>query len=156
MTTQKEMADHIDMSVRAIQDVLDKFEFPRKGFDKDKVRVRYIRHLREKAAGRYSGEQLDLAEERARLTFHQANIASLDERVKEGELVSVEEVEKYTRDMVLNCRAKLLSIPTKAAHEFVNLSDLSEIQDALKAHIHEALLELSNEFSKPSDKEGLS
>ena len=89
------------------------------------------------------GAELDLGEERARLTHHQANIAELDERVQRGELIPAEIVERVWSDMVASFRAKILSIPTKAAHQFIALNNISEIQDALKEHHNEALLELS-------------
>lgn len=87
---------------------------------------------------------LDIVKERARLTYHQANIAELDEDVKRGELIPAETVEIVWADMVSSFRAKLLSMPTKSAHEFVSLTDLSEIQDAIKAQVNEALEELAD------------
>lgn len=86
---------------------------------------------------------LDIVKERARLTHHQANIAELDEEVKRGELIPAYVVEQVWGDMLASFRAKILSVPTKAAHQFVALTDLSEIQDALKEHLCEALTELS-------------
>ena len=88
-------------------------------------------------------DDLDLGEERARLTHHQANIAELDESVKRGELIPAEVVERVWSDMIASFRAKILSIPTKAAHQFISLTSITEIQDALKEHHNEALLELS-------------
>lgn len=93
-------------------------------------------------------EGLDIVAERARLTFHQANIAELDEEIKRGELIPSEVVEQVWSDMVASFRAKILSIPTKAAHQFVALTEINEIQDALKEHHHEALQELSEYDSK--------
>lgn len=87
---------------------------------------------------------LDIVQERARLTYHQANIAELDEDVRRGELIPADVVERVWSDMAASFRAKILSIPTKAAHQFVNLTNISEIQDALKEHHCEALLELSD------------
>ena len=88
-------------------------------------------------------ELYDYEMERARLTHHQANIASLDEQVKEGKLIPSEIVETAWVDFVAAFRAKTLSIPTKAAHHFITLSDLNQIQDCLKEHLNEALSELS-------------
>lgn len=82
--------------------------------------------------------------ERARLTYHQANIASLDEQVKEGRLIPAETVESAWVDFVAAFRAKVLSIPTKAAHHFITLDDLNQIQDCLKEHLFEALAELAD------------
>ena len=90
-----------------------------------------------------SGVDLDITEERARLTHHQANIAELDEQVQRGDLIPADVVERVWSDMVASFRAKVLSIPTKAAHQFISLTSISEIQDALKEHHNDALLELS-------------
>ena len=87
---------------------------------------------------------LDIVAERARLTYHQANIAELEEDVKRGELIPADVVERVWSDMAASFRAKILSIPTKAAHQFIALTNISEIQDALKEHHNEALLELSD------------
>lgn len=88
-------------------------------------------------------EWFDYEKERARLTYHQANIAALDEQVKEGKLIPSEIVESTWVDFVAAFKAKTLSIPTKAAHHFITLSDLNQIQDCLKEHLNEALSELS-------------
>lgn len=87
---------------------------------------------------------LDIVAERARLTYHQANIAELEEDIKRGELIPADVVERVWSDMVASFRAKIMSIPTKAAHQFVSLTEISEIQDALKEHHFEALQELSD------------
>lgn len=89
------------------------------------------------------GQCFDLDAERARLTYHQANIASLDEQVKEGRLIPTEIVKTAWADLVMAFRSKILSIPTKAAHHFLNLCELTQIQACLKYHLYEALNELA-------------
>lgn len=86
----------------------------------------------------------DYESERARLTHHQANKVSLEEQVLQGKLIPSETVERVWSNMVASFRAKMLSIPTKAAHQFLSLSDLNESQDLLKDHVYEALDELSD------------
>ncbi|WP_345198935.1 terminase small subunit [Kistimonas scapharcae] len=90
------------------------------------------------------GDWFDYEKERARLTHHQANIAGLDEEVKRGRLIPADVVESAWVDFVAAFRAKVLSIPTKAAHQFITLSDLNQIQDCLKEHLFEALAELAD------------
>jgi phage terminase Nu1 subunit (DNA packaging protein) len=143
MATQKQIAEHLDLSERRIADLLVELGLPTRNCDLSTARIAYIRELREKAAGRYTEGDLDLSKERARLTFHQANIAELDEDIKRGKLIPAETVEKVWSDMVAAFRAKILSIPTKSAHQFVAITDLSEIQDVIKEHLNEALVELS-------------
>ena len=94
--------------------------------------------------GGSEAEFYDYEMERARLTHHQANIAALDEQVKEGRLIPAEVVQGAWDDFVAAFRAKTLSIPTKAAHHFITLSDLNQIQDCLKEHLNEALAELAD------------
>ena len=86
----------------------------------------------------------DFEKERARLTYHQANIAALDEQVKETELISAETVCRAWCDLTTAFSAKVRSIPTKAAHNFIRLTDINQIQDCLKVYLNEALTELSN------------
>lgn len=86
----------------------------------------------------------DYEAERARLTHHQANKASLEEQVLEGRLIEADVVERVWGDMVSSFRAKVLAVPTKAAHQFLALNDLNDAQDLLKDHLHEALAELSD------------
>ncbi|WP_263079500.1 terminase small subunit [Endozoicomonas sp. Mp262] len=89
-------------------------------------------------------EVFDYDVENARLTHHKANIAALDEQVKEGKLIPADVVEAAWVDFVAAFRAKILGIPTKAAHQFLNLTDLAQIQDCLKEHLFEALAELAD------------
>lgn len=81
----------------------------------DKSIIDYCSHLREKAAGRSGGGEYDLTEERARLAHHQANIAALDEKVKEKTLIPADIVVTRWQDILTNVRAKVLSIPTQLA-----------------------------------------
>lgn len=89
-------------------------------------------------------EFFDYEAERARLTFHQANKADLEEQVLRGKLIPSETVERVWSDMVASFRSRVLAVPTKAAHQFLALDDLNAAQDLLKEHLHEALRELSD------------
>ena len=60
------------------------------------------------------GTVYDYDAERARLTHHQANIASLDEAKRRGELIPAEDVAREWADMVGRCRSKLLALPAIA------------------------------------------
>ncbi len=86
MATQKEIAKHLSMSERRIVDVLKKIGLPGKGNTLDEARDAYISYLREVAAGRGSDGEHDLTEERARLSFHQANGQEMKNQVLRKEL----------------------------------------------------------------------
>ena len=122
MATQSEIAKHLDLSKRRVADLLIELNLPTKGCDLDTARIAYIKRLRDSAAGRMKDSELDYAAEKTRLTFHQANIAELDEDIKRGELIPAETVERVWSDLVASFRAKILSIPTKAAHQFIALT----------------------------------
>ena len=93
-----------------------------------------------------SGDELDGNAERARLTHHQANIAELDEEVRRGVLVDRDEVVIEVSEAAANMRAKLLNIPHKVAPVIVAVDDLHEVKAVLETAVHEALLELHNQY----------
>lgn len=90
------------------------------------------------------GRVHDYEAERARLTHHQANKTALEEEVLKGTLIPAETVERVQGDMVSSFRAKILSIPTKAAHALLNLEDMNDAKDTLKEFLYEALKELAD------------
>jgi len=90
---------------------------------------------------------LDPQKERARLTHHQANIAALEEKELEGELVRRSEVVAEVSDAIANCRAKLLSLPSKMASVVAGMSSVADIRNALQDGIYEALDELYNAYA---------
>lgn len=74
LRTQADLAAHLDMSERNLRDVLEVLGLDHKRVPQRDVRVAYIRHLRETAAGRASGSGdggLDLVQERAALAREQ-------------------------------------------------------------------------------------
>ena len=81
--------------------------------------------------------------EKARLTYHQANIAAMDESIKRGELIPAELFERCLFDIFTALRAKALSIPTKTAHQLCALTSIQEIEAVLKEQVDEALTEMS-------------
>lgn len=89
-------------------------------------------------------ELYDYEIERARLTHHQANKAALEEKVLHGELIPTDEVIRVQGNMVSAFRARSLSIPTKAAHSLLGVTDLNEGKAILKQFVYEALDELAD------------
>jgi len=100
-----------------------------------------------------NGEYHSLEAERARLTFHQANKTALEEDVLKGRLITAEEVLDTWSAKVSAFRAKMLSLPTKTAHLLLNIQDFEEVDAILKAHIYEALQELSESNESYSENQ---
>lgn len=88
---------------------------------------------------------LDLTGERARLTFHQANKTELEVAQLRGDLIPREIVIATWQAYSANARAKLLSLPTKAAHAAIAATQLHEIEEVLKEQVYEALAELASD-----------
>ena len=94
--------------------------------------------------GMLSGERLDLTQERAKLAKKQQEKTALQVEEMRGELVPAGEVSREWNSMVANCRAKLLSLPVKAASALVGCDSLPQVQKILNSHITEALSELAS------------
>ena len=74
MPSQREIAQHLDMSERNARDVLKGLGIDWTTADLDEIRIAYIRNLREKAAGRGSSQADDLVAARtAEATVKAAN-----------------------------------------------------------------------------------
>lgn len=87
--TQPEIAAHLDISDRRLRELLTQFGFDHKQISLSEIRTAYIRDLREKAAGRATEGDLDLATERARLASEQADKIAMQNAERRGELAPV-------------------------------------------------------------------
>lgn len=91
---QKEIAEHLDLSQPAVSGLMDRLGIDWKTSTMDEIRVAYIRHLREQAAGRAASGDLDLATERARLAKEQADKVAMQNAVTRGDLAPVVMIEE--------------------------------------------------------------
>lgn len=143
MATQEELAAHLDLSDRQIRDLAAREVLPRarRGqWDLDACRLAYLRHLRELAAGR----DAQLAMERARLAKGQADAQEMKNAQLRGELIPREDVVVAWQSVIARSRARLLSLPGKAAPLVAGLSSLAEIKELLTDIVHDALAELAS------------
>jgi phage terminase Nu1 subunit (DNA packaging protein) len=84
--TQTEIAAHLDISDRRLRELLGEWGIDHKTASLSDIRTRYIRRLREEAAGRSSGGEYDLTSERARLAKEQADKVAMANAVTRDEL----------------------------------------------------------------------
>lgn len=84
--TQPEIAAHLDISDRRLRELLSEWGIDHKATTLSDIRIRYIRRLREEAAGRASGGEYDLTNERARLAKEQADKVAMANAVTRNEL----------------------------------------------------------------------
>ncbi|WP_294348458.1 hypothetical protein [Prosthecochloris sp.] len=80
--------------------------------------------------------------ERARLTFHQANNAEMEEQRKRRELIPANDIRQAWSDIISSARLKMLSLPTRIA-SVCSGKPASEIEKEAREIVNEALIELS-------------
>lgn len=91
--TQAEIATHLDISDRRVRELATEWAIDSRELSLGEWRVRYLRKLREEAAGRAGGGDLDLVSERARLAKAQADRIEMQNAVTRKELAPTELIE---------------------------------------------------------------
>lgn len=85
--TQVEIAEHLDLSERRVRDVLRELGIDHRDSSLDEVRVKYIRVMREKAAGRGSDNNGQLVESRIEESREKTLALRLDRLERQGEII---------------------------------------------------------------------
>lgn len=146
MATLHEVAAHLGVTIKYVQDLIANGTLEKKGrgeYDLNACREAYITRLREAAAGRANSGDLNLTDERARLAKEQADAKEMENAITRGELVYIEDVAKRVEVALSNVKTKLLAVPTKVAAEAAAADDAKEVQALIERHIIEALNELA-------------
>ena len=144
MATQADVAAHLDLTDRTVRDLKRRGVFGADGrgqMDLDACRIAYIRHLRERAAGRASddaeAEGLDLTAERARLAREQADHFAMKNARERKELAPLADITAALVAVIEMAKAKLMRVPAKVAKS----------DGKLKARIADALEDALDELS---------
>ena len=95
--------------------------------------------------------EFDLAEQRARLTFHQANLEAMKEDERRGASIPAVEVEKAWLDHVMSARAVLLALPTKLAPAVMGATTMREVETFAREEIYRALDALESATAPDDD-----
>lgn len=88
--TQAEIASHLDISDRRLRELLTEWGLDHKQVSLSEIRTRYIRKLREEAAGRAAQGDIDLPTERALLARAQREGQEIKNAVARGDYAPVE------------------------------------------------------------------
>jgi phage terminase Nu1 subunit (DNA packaging protein) len=99
------------MSQQAVSEFLDKAGIDWRVVLLDEIRITYIRHLREMAAGRAAAGDLDLATERAMLAREQRIKIEMQNAVTRGELAPVALLEEVLTAAASKVAGVLDAIP---------------------------------------------
>ena len=148
MATQRDVAEHLDLSTKSISELITKGVLPskkgRSPLNIDVCRHAYISYLRKLAGYHKKSGSGDIAEEKTRLTKAQADKAELEVSELEGKLIPAPLVQDTWTDFVANVRAKLLGIPSSLAHQMIATENYAEAEKLLKDCIYDALNELAD------------
>lgn len=90
-----------------------------------------------------TGQPCNPAAEKARLDRLRAD--QIEQKMAEdrGELIRIDQAARIVDKMILDCRQRLLAIPTKAAPLVMGCKTLPAARDVLKKAVHEALYDLT-------------
>ncbi len=147
MATQREVSEHLGLSVPSISELIKKGVLPskrgRSPLDLDVCRHAYISYLRKLSGYHKKSGSGDIAEEKTRLTKAQADRAELEVSELEGRLIPATLVQDTWTDFVANVRAKLLGMPSRLAHQMIATEDYAEAEKLLKDCVYDALNELA-------------
>ena len=94
--------------------------------------------------GLSNANKSSLEVERTRLASAQAEKTELEVEVIKGNLIPADQAQAVVDNMISAFRARLMSLPTKAAPTIVQMAETAEAESALREKAYEALNELSN------------
>nr|CRH07363.1 Protein of unknown function [Candidatus Magnetococcus massalia] len=145
MATQREIAQHLDLSERRVRDLLKELGLPSRQSDLEQVRTAYIRHLRAVASRHKSEEGLDLTQERAKLAAAQRKKTEIEVAKLRGELLPVDEVKHVAFTLARRTRDRLMLIPHRLSAILGSEPNPVQVERQMEEAIREALEELSGE-----------
>lgn len=134
--TQAEIAAHLDISDRRLRELLTEFDLDHKQVPMAEIRVRYLRKLREEAAGRAAGGDLDLAGERALLAKEQRIRIEMQNAVTRKELAPVFLIEEVLAKAGSRAARILDTIPGLIRRRAPELN--ADILEAVQAEVSKA------------------
>lgn len=73
----------------------------------------------------------------------ETDLAELELEKERGNVIEVKLIERQWTNLVIGCKSKLLSIPTKLAPILANETDINLVKNIIEQTINQALLELS-------------
>ena len=133
---QKDIAEHLDLSQQAVSAMLERLEIDWKAADLSDIRVSYIRHLREQAAGRATLGNLDLATERAGLAKAQRERIEMQNAVTRNELAPVILIEEVLTKAAAKVAGIFDAIPGMVRRRFPALT--ADVIDEIASEVARA------------------
>ena len=94
----------------------------------------------------------DFNAEKTRKEKAQADKIEMENSVTRGELVPAADVEKGWADILSRVKTRMMQVPYSCAMIIAGETDMSKIQDVMREHVRDALLELSGDW-RDSDED---
>lgn len=141
----KAVARFLDMTERRVRQLRDEKVIDEAApglYNLQETNRKYINYLRKRNPE--NDESIDYNTERAKLIRAKRQNEEFDLHLKEGRLHEAVEIETVMKDMLVNFKSRLMSIPAKLSPVLVKKTDRAEIFKIIKAQVDEALNELSD------------
>lgn len=155
MSTQREVAEHLDLSVKRISELIKDGILPskmgRSPLNIDVCRHAYISYLRKLGGYNKRSGSGDIAEEKTRLTKAQADAAELKVSELEGALIPANLVIDTWTDIAAIVRVRLLGLASKIAHHVIAVKTYQEAELIINNEVYETLQELAESNGIPKD-----
>lgn len=155
--TQAQAAEVVGLTARRLRQLADEGEGPPQTaggqYDPKELGRWYRQRVMSELGVADDGVAYDYEAERARLTKAQADKTELEAAELAGALVRVEDVEAEWSRLLGASRARLLSLPTKAAPRARVAVNDEEAAALIEAEVIEALQELSTDGIPPTTRE---
>lgn len=143
MPTQQQIADRLDLSQRAVSELMGKLGIDTKNATLDAITIAYIRHLRGVASGHRSEDGLDLTRERVLTERVDRELKEMALSEKRGMLINVSQLEPELTNMVGAFKSELLARDDKLAADITALYGVKIDVTILNEYTYAALSQLS-------------
>lgn len=143
MPTQTAIAEHLDLSQKAVSELMAELGINWSTATMDEIRVAYLRRLRSVAAGHKSSSGADLVHERVENERLDRQLKELQLAEKKGQLVNVAQLEPMLVQMVVAFRTEVLSRDDRLKDALDALYGIDVDLQVLNDHSHECLEQLA-------------
>jgi len=155
MATQRELAEHLDLSTKRISELIRDGILPskmgRSPINIDVCRIAYISYLRKLGGYNKRSGSGDITEEKTRLTRAQADAAELKVSELEGLLLPVEMVLINWANLFSIVRVGFLGLASKIAHLLMAAKSVQDIKVIIDEEVYRILNELAESNGLPKE-----
>ncbi len=143
LTTQKQIAAHLDLSQGEVSKHLAELALDARTSTLEEIRIAYIRKLRGVASGHKSHDGMDLTRERVLTEKVDRELKELLLAEKRGQLVNIAQLEPELTQMVVAFRTELLARDDKLKADLDVLYAIDLDLTVLNDHTHDTLQQLA-------------